>query len=470
MRWYVFCLKVLLGAPGFGVEFSSGPEALGHKILFPADATVLEASGQRKDIGCQVQPDKPFLGMDLKFHSGYQASVPLRGLEGRGNLLTVLLRVIPKGQNPVHFFQKVPVPEIGEKASGTVDLQGEFELGQGAYHVDWLIRDIQGRYCSAHWEIRASLSGKEKAVTVALPPASVQPPDRGQFVPEPPVERIPTESPVNVKLLINFAPSNPGAAALDPLDVAGLVSILRNIARSPDIKNFSVVAFNLGERRTLYRQSSSDEIDFPALGEALKNLGLGTVSASHLASKNGDAAFIAKLLVNEAESKSPPDALIFVGLKSQLNSRVPEEEMKSVAELGSPVFYLNYASDPQAAPGRDTIGRVVQFFKGREYTISGPRDLCNAVSEMMSRISQFKQTRTSAGSPEVSGFFGDKSVSQTRAAAKDSEKLPDKAAKQQRHLGGQVAAEPDMRPSSGWREAGGAALHDFTDATRQEEH
>ena len=37
--------------------------------------------------------------------------------------------------------------------------------------------------------------------------------------------------------------------------------------------------------------------------------------------------------------------------------------------------------------------------KGREYTISGPRDLWNAVSEVVSRIAKSKQLKLSSGTP-----------------------------------------------------------------------
>jgi hypothetical protein len=46
---------------------------------------------------------------------------------------------------------------------------------------------------------------------------------------------------------------------------------------------------------------------------------------------------------------------------------------------------------------------MVKFFKGREYTITGPRDLWNAVTEMVTRIAKFKQTRGSYATGDGSG-------------------------------------------------------------------
>lgn len=446
MRWYRFWTAVVFSALIAGQEIMSTPEGGTQPILFPADVTMLEAADQRKDLGCAVEPDKAVLGIDLKFHGGYEVNIPLR--EVQRNKLTVLFRVIPKGRDPVHFIQNVPIPEIREGTTGFVNFHGEFDLGPGSYHVDWLIRDASGRYCSAHWDLRALLEAKDREVAVALPPESVRPRDREQFVPEPAVQRAQGGTPIHVKLLVNFAPENPGAAVLAPFDTAGLVSILRTIARNPEIQHFSVTAFNLEGRRTLYRQSYTDKIDFPSLGDALQKLGLGTVNVTQLASKNGDAAFLTNLLDREARAESRPDAFIFVGLKVQLDSGVPEEELRKIGDLESPVFYLNYTPDRQAFPWRDTIGRVVKFFKGREYTISGPLELCNAVSDMMSRIFQFKKTRTPSGRFEGSAFPAESPI---REVAKE-----DRQAKSPQH----GTAKPDPSPSydTGWRKAMGAAL------------
>jgi hypothetical protein len=116
------------------------------------------------------------------------------------------------------------------------------------------------------------------------------------------------------------------------------MSILRTISRNPDIHNFSVTAFNLEGRWMLYRQSYTDRVDFPSLGDAIQKLDLGTIDVTELVSKNGDSVFLAKLLENERRAESLPDALIFVGLKVQLDSRVAEEELKKVRELESLSF------------------------------------------------------------------------------------------------------------------------------------
>ena len=61
-----------------------------------------------------------------------------------------------------------------------------------------------------------------------------------QFKEEPPIQRTQNEPPLNVKVLVNFAPQNSLSAALQPLDTSALVSILRSISRDPRIGKFSI--------------------------------------------------------------------------------------------------------------------------------------------------------------------------------------------------------------------------------------
>ena len=65
---------------------ASGPG--GGVTLIVSDAAILEAREIRKDVPCTVTPVKPVLGFDLKFHAGFDVSVPLKDLAGSDNLLT----------------------------------------------------------------------------------------------------------------------------------------------------------------------------------------------------------------------------------------------------------------------------------------------------------------------------------------------------------------------------------------------
>jgi len=379
--------QVLLGG--------SGPD--GQVRLIPTDLAVLELREPRKDLPCTVTPDKPLLGFDLRLHSGYTVSVPLQELTGRGGFLSILFRVIPlDGQpRPVYFIQRMRVPPIEEDARGQVQLEGSFDLGEGRYRVDWLMRDQMERVCASFWEIEATLSESDRSISLVLPPGQVSETEREFFTEEPPVERIQGERLLNVKVLVNFAPDRPDAAAMRPQDVKALVSILRALSREPRIGNFSLVAFNLHEQRVLYRQQSGARIDFPALGQAVESLNPGTVSVRQLSERNPETQFLAEL-VREELSGGGADAVIFAGPKTLLDQNVPGDALRAIGAVDYPVFYLNYIWNPQAAPWRDAIGNVVRFFRGAEYTISRPRDLWRAIGEIVSRITEASNQRLRA--------------------------------------------------------------------------
>jgi hypothetical protein len=379
------------------------PGSGGTVQLFSGDAAILESQEVRKDLPCTVTPSKTGLGFDLKFHSGYEVGIPLRELSGPDNLLTMIFRVVPEAHpdEPVYFSQRMRVPAIEEDAKGEAFLQGSFDLGEGKYRVHWLMRDRAERVCASFWDVEATLPQKDKQIALDVQPSAVQPADHEPFKQEPPVERKENEPPLSIKVMVNFAPQNSQSATLQPLDLNALVSILRNIAREPRIGKFSIVAFNMQEQRVIYRQEPASHIDFPALGESLNSLNLGTVDLRRLSQKHGDTDFLTSLITKEmTDTKEQPDAVIIAGPKVMLDSSVPQDSLKEIGDLKFPVFYMNYNLNPQANPWRDAIGTAVKTLKGAEYTISRPRDLFFAWSEIIGHIvkSKFGRTAGSAAS------------------------------------------------------------------------
>ena len=144
----------------------------------------------------------------------------------------------------------------------------------------------------------------------------------------------------------------------------------------------------------MYRQESEPQIDFPALGDALHAIKLGTVDAAKLQRKHGDTEFLTDLIQKEMSGEDHPDALIFAGPKIMLDASVPEETLKPLSGVDYPVFYMNYTLNPQAVPWKDSISRAIKTFRGTEYTITRPRDMWVSLSEMVSRIVKLSYGRS----------------------------------------------------------------------------
>jgi len=365
----------------------SGSEPGDMVRLFPADSSVLELREPRSDLACTVRPVKPHLGFDLKFHSGYQVNIPLKELAGPGDALTMIFRVTPESQEmqPVYLLQRATIPPVEENAHGDMFLEGSFDLGEGKYLVDWLLRDRAGRFCSAYWKVSLSLPPKDRGMFIDIPPGVVRPSEDNPFDDEPPLQTGRQHGPVRAKILVNIAPQNGNRTALQPDDINGLLSILHSIAREPRIGTFSLVAFNAEQQQVIFRQENADRIEFRALGQALKSLNLGTIDVKRLSRRNSDADFLADLVAEEARDASP-DMVIFVGPKVISDSGIHRDSLRQLGQVDFPVFYLNYNLDPQSIPWRDAIGSVVKQWKGLEFTITRPRDLLHSWSEIMYQV------------------------------------------------------------------------------------
>ena len=372
----------------------------------PSDQAIFEAGQDRKDLPCVLTERKPELGFDLRFHAGYDVQIPLREVAGTGELLTVVFRVYSR-TNPdaaAYFVQHIRVPDIADDAKGDAALQGGIDMGEGSYHVDWLMRDRMERVCSTSWDVDATLPEKDRSINLFMGKNQV-----AQFQPQPFIDDIPAPGPapsdstLNVKLLVNFAPQDSLSASLQRSDTDALVSILKTIQRDPHIRHISLVAFNMTESRIVYRQETEEKIDFPALGRALESVKLGTVSLQHLGAKNTETDFLQGLIQNEVSSPSHPDAVIFAGPKAMLNADVPQAELRRIGDIECPVFYMNYILNPQATPWKDSISHAIKAFRGTEFTISRPRDLWFSTSDMVSRIVRSKRSRMMTVTSSIGG-------------------------------------------------------------------
>ena len=390
---------VLLATPAFA-QMLLKPVQPGEVVtLLPSDMAILEQGETRKDLPCAVTERKADLGFDLKFHSGFNVSLPMEELAGNGEMLTVVFRVYPAAERgkQAYFVQHFNVPPIEEDTKGDATLQGGIDLGEGAYHVDWLMRDRSERICSSSWDVEAALPPKDKPMPLFIAADQVT-----ESVPQPFVDDVsladvrPGQDKLNVKLLVNFAPQNANSAALQRSDTEALVSILKTIERDPRVARISLVAFNMEESRIVYRQESANRIDFPSLGKALQTMKLGTVDLQRLGQKHSETDFLENLITTEVASSSRPDAVIFAGPKAMLSADVPQEDLRRIGTVECPVFYMNYNLNPQATPWKDSISHAIRTFKGTEYTISRPRDLWFSTSEMVGRIVRHKRDKALA--------------------------------------------------------------------------
>jgi hypothetical protein len=265
------------------------------------------------------------------------------------------------------------------------------------------MKDQSERVCSSYWDSDATLAARDRGVVVTLDKGEIAPTDIEQFAPEPFTRRADPGLALNMKILVNFAPQNALAATLQDSDTEALVSVLRCMQRDPRIGRFSVVAFNLQQEQIVYRQDSAEQIDFPALGEAVRSLRLGRVDLGKLGFKKSANEFLANLLADEIAHAGAPDAFIVVGPKMLIEESMPIEKLRAAPAVDFPVFYLNYNLTPVSSPWKDAMSGAIRRFKGQEFTISKPRDLWFAFTELVGKVVRFKTEKRETSASAVVG-------------------------------------------------------------------
>jgi hypothetical protein len=262
----------------------------------------------RQSVRCEVTPEQPYLGCDLRFHDEYVLAVPAKIFEYSAGLLQARVRVKREAGSAeaVIFSRALAIPEY---AKGKIMLADGFDLGPGRYRVDLQMGDGRGWECSAHWEIMTPKDGLPDQ-PLTLEPNQIAERIEGPFGDEPRVGRA-VGKPLGIKILLNVSPASSFESILNPLHTSVLMSMVRSITRQPEIGRFTLVAFNLRGQRIVYRQDDARNIDFAALGKALRASAPGTIPYRLLRDKQSETRFAEKLLTDELGA-GPPGARSFI--------------------------------------------------------------------------------------------------------------------------------------------------------------
>jgi DNA-directed RNA polymerase specialized sigma24 family protein len=357
-------------------------------IASTVEASAVAARPWQQSGPCEVTPEQPYLGFDLRFHDEYGVVIPARLFDHTAGLLQVRVRVKPEAgiAEAVTLSRVFSIPEYATRKLMLVD---GFDLGPGRYRVDLQMGDARVRECSAHWGIQTQPKDGLPGQPLTLEPNQIVERIAGPFDDEPSVDRA-VGQPLGIKILLNLSPESSLESILNPLHTSVLMSIVRSIARQPEIGRFTLVAFNLRGQQIVYRQDNARNIDFAALGKALRVSGSGTIPYRVLRDKQSETRFAEKLLTDELGGEQhSADAIFIVGPKVTLDKKISLDALKSAGAAACPIFYLNYTPNPFNEPWRDTIGSALRAYKSSlAWNISFPRDMRAAMKELLSRIGE----------------------------------------------------------------------------------
>ncbi len=337
MRNGVFLFWVVLGT------------ASAQTILTPDEALKLNAPRPEGPLKCQAQALKPVLDFSFRFRAGYTVSVPLDQYQGGGHKWTVLLQIQPEGGGkPVYLLDRFNIPDVPDvKVDG--EAGGGYLLGEGHYHVTFLLVDDRARACRSDWDVDAKLSASNRNVRTAIKPGTVE-----EITSHGSAETRPrTAAPLGkLTVLLHAAPMSPSSPTVQPSDAVTLLGALSSLLDLAPARSVRLVVFNLEQRKEVYRKEQFTRDQLDAVREAIFGLQLATVDYHQLQNPTGHLDLLARLVQDELHAENPADAVVFLGPRAAMSDKVALPGEKAAGAIPK-FFYVEYQMQPPRVTSKD---------------------------------------------------------------------------------------------------------------------
>ncbi|MEZ5367435.1 MAG: hypothetical protein R2748_35095 [Bryobacterales bacterium] len=274
-----------------------------------------------------------------------------------------------------------PIPE--ELRRQRVEVSGSFVVGEGRYSVLWQMYDSLGAYCEVKWKIEAKRRRGERDLRLAIEPGEVGESRVYLFRRQKIRPNSETGKPLDLRIFLNLDPwrHRRARAGVRLFEFVPRLAALRALARHPRVGRISLVAYSVEEQSVYLRSELSDEVDFSELEVAIEKLSPAFVSIDQLG-KHKPRDFFGELMATDFPGDEPADAYVFLGPDAEIGRSLPGEAKRSIAKPAAPVFMLQTLR----TPWRGVIGNFVDHVDGKEYRFSQPKDLGDAIDDIMKRI------------------------------------------------------------------------------------
>ncbi len=335
------------------------------------------------EIPCKVRSFKPSLDLEFRLHTGYWVEIPFKAMAGPATvwkLLLVVEPISPESAEPVEIEQFIEAGAIPPTVKGKIEMSGSFAVGEGAYRASWHLADRTGRHCSVAWDVEAKLARRDRDVPLALEPGEITPARVYLFRQEDPVDRSLGRGDLRLKVFLNLDSGSRRRATIRLWRIAPMMAVMRNLFRRTEFGEFALVAYSQEDQKILHREEYGEDFDFQSIGKAIRKLAPATVDFRDLA-ENSETNFIEDMLADELWGDDETDAVVFIGHEHWEGKKLPKDQLQQLAPLSAPVFYFNFARHPW----KTTLGNAVKQWGGSQFRLRGPRDLLEAIDEVVSR-------------------------------------------------------------------------------------
>lgn len=389
-------LALLAVMPTWGQEvIDAGPTGGPFQPLM-GDLAVLDADEPRDDLRCSVKPQDPKLEYDLNFQAGYVTRIPLAELAGPGNTLRVLFRIesLDGDMDTVWFKKSYEVPALEPDAKGQATLPGKYRLGPGRYKVSWLMRDRAERVCASSWEVEARDIDPISGLAAAPDEPKADAVKEEIFAEEPPIRRARGRL-LHAKLVVSFTPMDATKVKLSEYDMRSVVSMLRAIARQPQIGSFTLVAYQAHQETVLYEQAESTRIDYEELGEAVNSHVGGTVDIDQLQEKRPGEKFLKEFITAQLGlESSDADIVIFLGPKLVFERQPSALAAPDPQHPTAPLHYFIYNRNPRSYPWKDALLAALGDFSVKDREITSASGFGRAMQELVDDLERLRNPQS----------------------------------------------------------------------------
>ena len=348
---------------------------------------------------CKAAVREPQLDFEFRFFTGYMVRVPAREMLGKERPIAIQITVTPldvESAEPVKMQRSEvagPIPE--HLRNQTVEISGSFVVGEGRYAVLWQMYDSLGAYCEVEWRIHAKRRRGERDLRLSIAPGEIGESRVYVFRPQRLDAAAKQPDPLDLKIYLNLDPwrrrRGRSATSIRLFEFVPRLAVLRALARHPAVGRVALVAYSVEEQTVYHRQELDARIDFPEIEKAIENLSPAFVSIDQLG-KERPREFFADTLASDFPGEERVHAYVFVGPDAELGRSLPKSDVRAIERPAASVFMLQ----AYRAPWRGVIGNFVSDLGGKEYRFSSPKDLGEAVDDLLGRAVR-KQRERGAG-------------------------------------------------------------------------
>jgi len=341
------------------------------RFTIPAGSTPLR---------CDASYIRPVLNFSFRFQAGYVVRVPMDQYLGPGHTWVVWERITPDGDpdRAVYLGDKFMLPDV-PKTNIELPVVGGYLLGEGRYHVDWMMWDDQGRVALKHWTLEAERTYANRNVKIAMAPGTVaQFSLRGAGAVRPADDA----AAIRLTVLLDAAPMSWRRMRLRAADQIMLLGGLSALLERVPAKSVRLVVFNLDQQKELYRNAKFSLDDLDQVGQVMNQTELGRVDYHILQRPRGHLDFLAGLMNREVRETEPSDVVLVLGPRSRFTDKIPSQDLQKSG--GPPRFlYLQYQPFLRArADVPDTIRLAVKTLRGKTLIIRTPADFARGIEQV----------------------------------------------------------------------------------------